>query len=207
MKLHIGQPPATPYFTPQEDGWTPLKEPSPLMLTLLATPVGIVAAVLIAMGWEPLSVHFEFGSSIFGRIAPLIYMFAVFGLGLPALIVVHELIHTLSYPKFGFTPSTMIAIWPSKLLVLAITFDALRRNRLLLVYLMPFLVISILPLIVCRGLGISSLMMMLASTTNALLAGGYIFCFFLILFQVPRHAILRNQGWTTWWKAVDQPSN
>src|SRR5689334_4108461 len=105
-----------------------------------------------------------------------------------------------AYPKFGFSPSTMIAFWPSKLLFLAICFDALRRNRLLLVYMLPLLVISILPLIVCRSLGMNSGILMLASIANALFAGGDIFCFLLILAQVPANAMVRNQGWATWWK-------
>lgn len=203
MRFYIGQPPATPDFTPQEDGWTPLREPSPMVLNLIATPIGILAAVLIAMGWEASNVRFEFSSSVFGRFAPVIYLVAIFGIGLPLLIAVHELIHAFGYPKFGFTSSTMIAFWPSKLLFLAIHFDALRRNRLLLIYSLPLLAISILPLIVCRSLGINSGILMLASIANALFAGGDIFCFFLILAQVPSNALVRNQGWATWWKRVD----
>ena len=200
MRLHIGQPLATPDFTPHEDGWTPLKEPSPLGLNLIATPIGILAAVLIALGWGASNFHFEIGSSGYGPLFPLIIIVAVFGIGFPVLIAVHELIHALGYPQFGFSRSTMIAFWPSKLLFLAIHFDALRRNRLLLVYMLPFLAISILPLIVCRTLGIYPALLMLVSTANALCAGGDIFCFFLILAQVPANAQLRNQGWTTWWK-------
>ena len=145
MRFHIGKPPATPDFTPEEDGWTPLKEPTPLVLNLLATPVGILAAALIAMGWGSSSVSFEFSSSEYGPLAPLVFLVAVVGIGLPALIAIHELIHALGYPKFGLTPSTTIAIWPSKLLILAMTTDALRRDRLLLVYMLPLLVISVLP--------------------------------------------------------------
>ena len=200
MRFHVGQPPATPDFTPKEDGWTPLKEPSPLVLNLVATPIGILAAILIAWGWGQSGVHFEFGSSVFGSWTPVIHLVAIFGIGFPALIAVHELIHTLGYEKFGLTHSTMIAFWPSKLLFLAITFDALRRDRLLLVYILPLLVLSIMPLIACRIIGAHSTVLMLASTANGLCCGGDIFCFFLILLQVPRHALVRNQGWATWWK-------
>jgi len=58
---------------------------------------------------------------------------------LPALIATHELIHALGYPKFGFTRSTVIAVWPSRLLFYAGSFDAIRRNRMLLVYVLPLL--------------------------------------------------------------------
>ena len=197
MRFHIGQPPATPDFTPKEDGWTPLREPSPWVINLIATPTGFLAAALIAMSWGVNDLHIEVGSSSFF----LVWIAAALLIGLPALFVVHELIHAVAYPSFGLTPSTMIFVWPSKLLIIAATFDALRRNRLLLVYILPLLLISILPLIVCRSFGIDSLFLMIASTVNALIAGGDIFCFFLILFQVPRHAMVRNQGPATWWKA------
>lgn len=201
MRLQIGgKPPAIPDFTPKEDGWTPLKEPSPWVLTLVSTPIGILAAALILKGWGASSVQIEVGSSF------LVWMVAAVFIGLPALFTVHELLHGFGYRKFGFTPSTMIFIWPSKLLVIAITLDALRRNRLLLVYMLPLLVISVLPLIVCRSFGITSIPLMLASTANGLIAGGDIFCFFLILSQVPRHAMVRNQGPATWWKVVDRPN-
>ena len=201
MRLQIGgKPPATPDFTPKEDGWTPLKEPSPWVLTLIATPIGILAAALIATGWGGSNVQIEVGSSF------LVWMVAAIVIGLPALFAVHELLHAFGYQGFGFTPSTMIFIWPSKLLVIAITLDALRRNRLLLVYMLPLLVISVLPLIVCRSIGVTPVPLMLASTVNGLIAGGDIFCFFLILLQVPRNAMVRNQGPATWWKVVGRPS-
>ena len=101
MRLHIGQPPATPDFTPQTDGWTPLNEPSPMVLNLIATPIGILAAVLIATGWGTSNLHIEFKSSDYGPLVPLLLIVAVFGIGFPALIAIHELIHALGYPKFG----------------------------------------------------------------------------------------------------------
>jgi hypothetical protein len=206
MRLHIGQPPATPDFAPEQEGWTPLKEPSPWVLNLVATPIGILAAVLVGAGWGELNLHISGSASdsVFGAFAPLVYLVVLAGIGFPTLIAVHELIHAVCYPRFGFSPSTMIAVWPSKMLFLAIHFDALRRNRLLLVYAMPLLVISILPLVVCRSLGATPAILVLPSTVNALCAGGDIFCFFLILSQVPRQAIVRNQGWSTWWKAVER---
>jgi hypothetical protein len=38
------------------------------------------------------------------------------------------------------------------------------------------------------------------STLNALLACGDIFAVGLLLVQVPSNAIIRNQGWRTFWK-------
>jgi hypothetical protein len=200
MQLHLGKPPPTPDFDPKADGWTPLREPSPLVLNLLATPVGLLTAVLVGLAWSPANSSVEVSSTVFGPLTPLVFLAGLILIGLPGLIALHELIHALGYPRFGFDRSTVITIWPSKLLICAITFHALRRNRLLLVYLLPLLVISIVPLVVCRLAHINSGLLMLASVVNALAAGGDVVCFFLILFQVPASAELRNQGWATWWR-------
>lgn len=197
MRLQIGgKPQATPDFMPKEDGWTPLKEPSPWILTSIATPIGFLAAWLIVMGWGARNFELEVGSSF------LVWIISAVVIGLPALITIHELLHAFGYPKFGLTPATIIFIWPSKLLVIAVTLDALHRNRLLMVYMLPLLAISILPLILFRSSGVHSVPLMFASTFNGLIAGGDIISFFLILSQVPHNAMVRNQGPATWWKVV-----
>ena len=197
MRFHIGSPPLTPDFAPQDDGWTPLWEPSPFVLNLIATPVGIFAGILTALAWTGGELRITFPGY-----HPLVLL-AVVVLGLPLMIAVHEFIHGFAYEKFGFTDTTVIAFWPAKMLFLAITFNAYSRNRMLLVYVLPLVVISFVPLLICRLAGIQSGVAMFFSVVNAMCAGGDIFCILLIAAQVPAKATLRNQGWTTWWKAVE----
>ncbi len=202
MRFHIGKPPATPDFSPQVGGeWTPLKEPSPWVLNIIATPIGIGTAILLAAAWGETGIIVEGNSSPFGLWTPIVVAVVVFGIGFPLLILVHELIHALGYEKYGTTDSTTIVFWPSKLLFCAITFNAYRRNRMLLVYVLPFLVLSVLPLVICKIFGVQSWLLMLISVVNGLFCCGDIFCFFLILIQVPQNAVLQNQGWSTWWRA------
>ena len=178
----------------------PLKEPSPWVLNLLATPVGALAAALLMIGWGHIEVAWNFGPSESGIFTPAVIVLAAILIGMAALIAVHELIHAVCYPQFGLTPATLIAFWPSKLLFLAAYYEALPRNRLLLVYLMPFVVLSVLQLLFCKVLGTSSALLMAVSIVNGLFSGGDLVCVALIAGQVPRRAILRNQGWATWWK-------
>ncbi len=66
MRFHIGQPPPTANFSPETNGWTPLKEPSPWALQLIATPIGLLTALVLAFVWGDQHVRFEFGPTCFG---------------------------------------------------------------------------------------------------------------------------------------------
>lgn len=199
MKLHYGAPPTDPTFHPREEGWTPLREPSPLMLNVVATPVGFALAALIFAGWNRLPAMGLLPTWI-PQEATLLLSLAVPTAGLIALIAVHELIHGLTYPGFGTKVKVFLGIWPAKLLFYAATTDAVSRNRMLLVYVMPFVVLSLLPLLVVRLFDLHSTPLMLLAVVNALSAGGDATCVGLFLWQIPWSADVRNEGWATWWK-------
>jgi hypothetical protein len=64
---------------------------------------------------------------------------------------------------------------------------------------MPFLVITVLPLLIALVTGHASILVAFVSSLNALGAGIDIFGVVLLLWQVPRHANVFNQGWRTYW--------
>jgi hypothetical protein len=200
MRFCYGSPPPVPDFHPIEEGWTALREPSPLLLNLIATPVGIAAAVLAALGWGITDARFQFTSD--NPYAPLYFLGYVLA-GFALLVLVHEMIHAFGYPRYGFTADTLIGVWPSKMLFYAVYLGELPRNRWLLVYLLPLLVITVLPIAVCRPLGLNQPILAAFSIANALFAGGDVTCFLLIIAQVPAAARMRNQGWNTFWKLSD----
>jgi hypothetical protein len=91
-------------------------------------------------------------------------------------------------------------VWPSRLLFYAGHLGALSRNRWLLVYLLPLIVLSVLPLVVWHVCGFYSGMLHFISLLNGLACGGDILMVLLLLVQVPRRAEMRNKGWHSWWK-------
>jgi hypothetical protein len=70
----------------------------------------------------------------------------------------------------------------------------LSRGRFLTILIMPFLIISFVPLIVCAIAALSTTLLAFMSILNAFMACGDMFAVGLLLFQVPRDATLRNQG-------------
>ena len=201
MRFHFGPPPPNPEFQPEMNGWTPLREPKPLMLNIMAIPLSILAMVALAVAWnrEP-TMAINFDASIFGRLAPLVYVATILFIGFPGLILVHELIHALGYPQFGFSRQSLLGVWPSRLVFYAGYLGRLSRNRWLVVYLLPFLVLSVLPLLVCRPFHFDAPLLQVVSVVNGLFSGGDLVLVLLIFFQVPRAATMQNQGWSTWWK-------
>jgi hypothetical protein len=204
MRFHIGPPPLEIEFHPAEEGWTPLREPTPLMLNVLAVPFGVAAAVLLALAWGTQAmIHVESGDSELGRLVFAGLLLVALAVSLLGVVAVHELVHAVGYPAFGLTRSTVIGVWPSRLLFYAGYLRSLPRNRWLFVYLLPFLVLSIVPLVLYHALGFESAWLYFLSLLNGLFSGGDLLFFVLILLQVPRRAIMQNHGWSTWWRGLD----
>jgi hypothetical protein len=201
MRLHLGPPPENADFQPLKDGWTLLKEPRFSVLALMATVVGILVAMLTLMAWKAIGAPPK-TLTILPTDSPLLFF-----VGLVSLVVVHEFVHATGYPRFGLNDETQIAFWPRKATCYALYLGTMSRDRWLLTYVLPFLVLSMLPLAICAALRVVVLEFMFISVVNALFCGGDLFIVVqLIMRQVPRKAVMRNQGWTTWWR-VDQPQS
>ena len=200
MRFHLGAIPEAPEFRP-EPPWRPLREPTPWVMQLLAVPIGIATAAGVAVLWiltTPL-----------GEVA-MKWSASAFLLSFAGLIVVHELIHAAVHPLQGRSPHSILGFWPSRILFYAAYTGELTRNRFIAILLMPLVVISFVPLMVAAALQLTSAWMAFVSAFNALLACGDIFGAGLVWWQVPATAIVRNQGWRTYWReetASAEPSS
>jgi hypothetical protein len=204
MRLHYGPVPENPDFRPQDEGWTPLVEPSVTAFTWLAGGVGVVVGIGAALLWAAtapsatlLSVTVRPGQS--AVLAALLVWGKVLG-AVALLVVVHELLHAASYPGRLFGPRTIIGVWPTKGLFYAHYDGPLSRNRFLLVLLMPFLILTagfwLVELVARTGWGLAPGW----SVLNAVFSGGDLLAAAMVAWQIPPQAEVRNQGWQTWWR-------
>ena len=115
------------------------------------------------------------------------------------LIPVHEFVHAIFYPRTE-TETVVIGFWRERGAFYAAYTGEVSRSRLIFVLISPFLVLSILPFIYGAFENSTSSWIGLISIANAGLSGGDIFCVYLTISQVPRHARLRNNGWDTYWR-------
>ena len=205
MRLHIGAIPESAEFEPEAQGWKSLREPSPAMFQVWALPVAVFNIALLACLWSLVP-------SANTKTQPLMAGIGI-AFVLLALIPVHELLHALAAPGGRHSGKVIIGVWPQKGLFYAHYDGAMPRNRFLLVFFMPFFVLSLLPIpfaalwVQFTGDGTLTTVLQVLSFLNGAAACGDILGIFMIGKQVPAQAIVRNQGWKTFWKVVEQDAS
>lgn len=197
LKLHVGSMPEST-FSP-DGNWRSLREPGPLMLQVCAAPIAIALLMVFLRAWQHVGIEGAFATK--PDDSPIVGVLML--LSLPAIVVVHELLHAFTYPQDGASDDIVIGVWPSRMLFYAHYQGELSRNRFLLVFLMPILVLSVAPLILAAVFPFPPLLnaaLAWCSTLNAAFACGDVFGAGLIAVQVPACATLRNRGYRTYWK-------
>jgi hypothetical protein len=197
MRFHIGPIPEDTDFDPGSSGWSPIREPKPWLLMVIATPIGFILAVAVAGLWalatpvETVSAHL----SIFGIL-----------ICLGVLVLVHEGVHALTHPGAGFSSKSLIGIWPSQLVFYAAYMGETSRERFLAIFLMPLMVISFVPLAVGAITQWVYVELVAVSVVNAFLSCWDVVGAALVATQVPKGAITRNQRWETYWRPASKVS-
>ncbi len=210
MQFKIGAPSDDSDFAPeQEAGWRKLREFGPGTIMLIGSIADIPLAALIVSGWSRIpgaSLSVGFDVMTLGRWAPvLLPLLLILSIGgfLAGLILVHEFIHALGCPHFGFPPETIMGIWPSKFIAYASHSGPISIKRGMVLGSAPFCVLSVAPLLVAAVGGPHGTLVTLISVVNALMCGGDTIIGVMILSQVPFNATLRNKGWDTWWRPAE----
>ncbi|WP_074949322.1 DUF3267 domain-containing protein [Alicyclobacillus macrosporangiidus] len=122
-------------------------------------------------------------------------------LALVAIIPVHEFLHAVMFPARLASDHVMFGFWPKAFVFYAHYDGVLTRRRFIGVFLAPLLVISVLPLVLLKLFAIHHQSLVLTcALVNAFCSAGDVLGVALILFQLPRKTMLRNQGFRTYWK-------
>jgi hypothetical protein len=161
------------------------------MQKLVALPIGMVAAVVVAVLW--------FAITPLQDVTPTMSLPA-FLVSFAGIVVVHELIHAAVHPMSGRSPHSIVGFWPSGGMFYAHYDGELTRNRFVAILLMPLVVISFVPLLVAAVAQVPAGWVAFISAFNAFLACADILDAGLVLFQIPATAIVRQQGWRTYWR-------
>ena len=194
MRFRLGPLPEAPDFTP-DNSWTLVREPTMGGFQLRAIPIAVVTTVLLAVLWIMLTpVRHAIGAHTF----PLpIFNFVGCLLG---VLVIHELIHASFHPKVGISEDTVIGFWPSRMFIYTIYVGELTRSRCLAILVMPFIMISVVPLVFAAITQTASFWVAYISILNGLLACGDILAAIMTVRLLPNGAITRTKGWLTYWK-------
>lgn len=187
MKITFGAIKKDPDF--KKEGLFLLKEPSTHVSHFIMTTLGIALFLIFGYAWTSVGVFGDDKSIGIGIYLLLTTLFIA--------VVIHELIHVVCYPLSHLKRVT-IGIYP--LLIYALYSGKLTKNRLLVVYVMPFLIISVLPLLYAQIFDLNENKNLLlkflavASIWNAGCSAGDIFGIYLISRRVPRGSVMVNNG-------------
>ncbi len=206
MRFHYGEIPEAASFDPEAEGWASIREPSPLLMNVLAIPTALLMFALtiglLSLAWEGWWIAAIWGDSeIEYTSSPFPLILAIIFISIP----VHEFVHALTHPHFGSSSKSILGLWLSRGLFYAHYEGEMPRNRFLVILAMPFLILSMLPVTIIALIGSSvpttlPRYLVFVALVNSVLSSGDALGFALILSQIPRSAVVRNKGWKSYWK-------
>jgi hypothetical protein len=164
---------------------------------VVTLPIALGAALAISALWHlsHVSVKQQFSALTGGAAFYAIPLLVV-------LVVVHEAIHLVAHPRSGVTSSSVVGASAKPFMFYAAYLGPMSRNRMVFVLAAPFLVLSVLPLVVlgCTSPSVPHLpTVALLGVVNAAMACVDLYGVALLLWQVPGGATVQNDGWSTYW--------
>ena len=198
MRFHVGPIPEDPNFRPESEGWIRLREPRPGLLMLVAIPLGMVLAVGLALLWS-LVIEFELPADAFSVTITVPGLSGAV-LALIAFMLAHELLHVVPAVLGGSSRHVVVGFWPRHAAPYVAYTGVLSRELQLLSGALPFVVLTVLPLVVALVFRATGYWMATLSVVNMLGSGADVMMVFLLARHVPRRAAIRNQGYSTWWR-------
>lgn len=200
MRFHIGPTPEDPAFDPESDGWNKLREPRTGVLMFAAVLLGMLMAFVIAFAWIRML-----------ALAPTADAFTVTitlprllggALALGAFLALHEALHVVPALAAGSSRHVVAGFWPRYLAPYVAYTGELPLEAQLVSGALPLVVLTVLPFVVAWAAPAAGLWMAGLSVVNVLGSGADLIMLALLLWQVPRDAVLRNHGHATWWRAA-----
>jgi len=193
MRFHSGAVPTSSDFKIDE-GWTALREPEAWEMQLYSVPFAILNFLVLGLPW------FLFKSIDEPVMRSLLFRWSTW-VFLLSLLGIHEVCHLLVHPRAGFSGRSIFGVWPSRLMLYAHYDGEIKKMRLVAILLTPLFALSATPLIGASFLPVEIIpLVAFLSIANALFSSGDVYSAVLILWQVPPWAVVRNQGWNTFWK-------
>ena len=200
MRFHIGPPPAAEGFDSTNNGWTRLREPRLGLLLLAALPLGLLMGAGLSLLWV-LMLRRSLGQLPDGFSVTIGSRQLAAGLlALLALVVTHEALHALPAALGGQRDGVVIGFSPRHFAPYVLVNGALSREVQLLSGVLPLVVLSVVPFFVAFALPGAGGRLAVLSVLNVVASGADLIMLSLLLGQVPRAALVQNDGAATWWR-------
>jgi hypothetical protein len=199
MRLHYG---AIPEEFDLSAEWRLLSEPGPKVAALIATWfVGLPSLALFAFAWSALGYSPLKLFNGFGLFWPFFIGSAIF----VVLVVIREGVHLLAHPRSGASGYSVVGVMRNPLIFYAQYLGPLSRNRFLFILLLPFIVLSIIPLLMALSTELPpgfAYFLAFFSSLNALSSCADLYGAWLLGSQLKSNVEIRNNGWKSYWKKL-----
>ena len=192
MRFVLGPIPASRVLGPEDEGWAPLREPSSgvfvTKVLLLSVPLLVAAYVMLR----------EIKGFLRAQPSALVAILAFFALMIP----VHETIHALVYPGGVRSRHLVMGAWLRRGLCYVVYDSPVSRNRILTVLCAPFIAVSSVLAVAAVFVPFEwCLLAILAILVHTAVCVGDFATIMRLIKQVPRNALVQNDGWKTFWKS------
>jgi hypothetical protein len=169
------------------DGWVVLKEPKNIILTMLCSIPLMIFLSLISVGiisfFSPILLQ-DFGIQQNGLLLTINFPDIIVALIIIyAIIYIHEIIHLIFIPDFLHSDTTFLGLsWFGGY---TYTEEVITKARFVIIGAMPFLIISVLYVVILGVTGYLTPLLKLVCIMNALGSSVDFFTILLVLLQVP----------------------
>ncbi|MFF2449549.1 DUF3267 domain-containing protein [Neobacillus sp. NPDC058068] len=182
--------------------WNPLKEPKTLPSAIILSVPFMYLNMLISIGIIYFFSDFSINNTFFtgDAITLTIHLDVIIGLiiGVFLMLIIHEFFHLIFIPNFIKSKDTYMGLTFFGGYVH--TEQSLTKARFLLISIAPFAILSILAPLILGVFGQLTGSMIFFIILNSMGASVDILGFMLVLVQVPKDAVIRNNGTRTYWK-------
>jgi len=184
-------------------GWTKIKEPSNFFLTFLAS-----MPIMVACGFLSFLMINFFDTTVVSAFERMFtdnsisisfrwdYIFFMF-----LMIYIHEMLHALWIPNFLRDENTFfgIKLWGG----FVFTSQSLTKKRFMLICLSPFVLLSIVVPLILGGFNMLNGVLIFLIMVNAMASSVDILNALLILFQVPKNAMVVTNSFETYYRKTE----
>lgn len=207
MRLHLGNLPEIQGDPPELEKWNRIHSPSSRLSYLLVGLIGLVVPNVLCVWLILTSVLVERsigGETVVDTSTP----WGAVLLALLLFIPLHELLHVIWHPQLGFSPQTVVVVWPKKLRFGVYYEGCMTRRRWLLMRISPLLVLSVLPvglLTLFRYFPVPFALetfLQVLMLVNGIGSGGDVVAIGWVLSQVPSKAQICFYSGKAYWRSV-----
>jgi hypothetical protein len=104
------------------------------------------------------------------------------------------------HPKQGRSRDSVIGVWPRAFVFYASYDNEISRNRFLVMVALPFVLLSVCPVLLFWLTGKVLLWLAFVTLVNGIGSCFDLLVIAMVLAQAPSNALIRNKGWITYWK-------